>query len=190
MPDEFTLTVNADDVIARFGDVIPGLVNKNVLEAMCAFMGHLDERVRENIDSMFTKASVGVDPRPQHLHLADSMLATVRQDGDDIIGEYSYDLEETPYARILEMGGHTSPHIITPKSASALKIPTVTLAGGVYEEAHLTDDGLFITTFQVNHPGANITAYHYILMAIVDLSKEFGDDLELAIMKTFVDSER
>lgn len=189
MAEDITFTVDAKDIINRFGERIPGLVRENVIQAMRDFMGVLDSRVRDNIESMFSQASTTVDPRPPHTRLQDSLLATVRVDGDDVIGEYSYDLEETPYARILEMGGHTSPHTITPKTASALKIPVATL-GDLYEEAHLTDNGLFITTFQVNHPGANIAAYHYILTAVADLAKEFGNDIETAVIKSFVDSER
>lgn len=190
MANEFIFEIDADAFIERFGTRIPQLTRENALRAMQEFMGKLDERVHDNIASMFHHDTSAMSMHDRTVRLEDSMLATVRQEGDLVVGEYGYDLEETPYARILEMGGRISAHSFGPSSANALAIPVATLAEGAYEDAKITEDGLFITTFWVNHPGADIHAYHYILSAVVDLSKEFSDDLQLAVIQAYVDSGR
>lgn len=185
MADEFRLEINTEEVIERFGRRIPDLCRQNVLEAVRQFMGKLDDRVQQNIATMFDHSPR--EYQPEHLKLADSMLATVRQEGDLIIGEYGYDLEETPWARILEMGGSISAHTITPSSAGALKIPISTFASGeAYEQTRQDETGLFVISFGASHPGAHIQAYHYILTAITDLAREFENDLQLAVIASFV----
>ena len=180
MSDDIRLEINAQDMIDRFGRRIPELTREKVMDAMRVFMGKLDAKVVENIEQVFTGGHSVT--RSSHTHLQDSLLATVEADGDLVVGRLSIDLETTPYARILELGGVISPHRIMPRAASAMAIPISTFSSGeAYEGAEVTPEGLFVLAFQANHPGASIHPYHYMIGALIEMSKEYENDMSLAL---------
>lgn len=67
-------------------------------------------------------------------------------------------VRDVPYARILEEGGVTSPHVIVPRVASVL--------------AFEGPDGLVFAK-RVNHPGSRIPARPYVSLALTQLRGEF-----------------
>jgi hypothetical protein len=158
---------------------------------MRVVMGKLDTAIQQNITTMFSTEH-RAERAATRIHLADSILTQVEQQGDLIVGTISYDLEDVPYARLLEQGGDIPSHVIAPRSSTDLKIPIATFSSGeAGEHARVTEDGLFVIPYhEVFHQGAHIQAYHYISLAVVALAKEVDNDFELAVAKAVRDSDR
>jgi hypothetical protein len=185
MADEFRVQLDMGDLVERFGRRIPELTPQRMLDAMRAFMGKLDAQVVKNIETMFGHEHSAT--RPAHTRLEDSILTEAFLDGDTVVGQIGYDLESTPYAHILDVGGETSPHAINPSLAGILKIPISTLKSGeIFEGATVSEDGIYILDFHVNHPGAHIPGYFYMLSAIADMAQQYSNDLQLAVIDVLV----
>lgn len=185
MAGEFEISIDSQAVLERFRTVLPGLTIQKIEQAFRVLMGRLEELVIQNIDSTFTGGHSA--ERPPHVKLRDAILATVKISGSEIVGEIGYDLAEVPYAAILEMGGSIPPHTILPRTAGALYFPTSTLKAFSFGEETTMDE--FIVAFQVQHPGAYIAPYHYLLSVVAAMSKTVHDDIEVAVVKAIVESE-
>lgn len=92
--------------------------------------------------------------------LRQSLTAVVMRRGDDVEGVVGTNLV---YARIQEIGGKTSPHIIRPVDAKALRF-----------------DGREGLTFRklVHHPGSKIPAHYYMRNTMIKEQKIILDFLE------------
>lgn len=178
---DYRISVDAGSVINRFRETIPNITREWVITGMRGVVGKLEQKILQNIDTMFLKSHS--ETRGAHLHLREGLLGQVIEEGDLIIGRVSIALDEVPYARILEMGGVIPTHIIRPKNASSLKIPISTFTSGeAYERAEITTNGLYVLPYtDVHMPATNIVAYHFMLSALADLSKEAVDDIEIAV---------
>ncbi len=183
MSDDVRIEIDYQEVVRRLGTELPDITRNQVVDAFRQIVGTLEGKIITNIHQMFRGGHSG--ERPQHLSLEDSILATVTQEGDLVVGSVGYDLEETPYARIQELGGDISPHTIIPRAAAGLKIPISTfLSGEAFQGAETTEDGLFVLAFQANNRGAHIAAHYFMLAALADLSREIDDDVEGAVIRS------
>jgi hypothetical protein len=186
---EIRLEVDAKSVEQRFKD-LPGVVNVEVENAMRKIVGDLYDKVLDNIEGMFSHdRSTG---RKQNLE--SSILGTVTREGDLIIGTVGADLATAPYARILELGGVIPAHAIRPKSARlaihemSMSFPwepddTYSVIGDylVSRRGHALVVNDLVLLEEVHHPGAKIHPYYYLNKALIDLSKKFNNDIELAV---------
>lgn len=183
--EAFTIEIDVEKVLERFGKTLPSATREELIAAMGEIVGKWEAGVQHNIEQMFSKDHR--PDRPPHLPLTDSILGRVFEEEGLVVGEVSYDLAETPYARILEMGGVIPAHTIVPRMAGALYFPAATLSENV-REGELTIDQ-YIMAFHVDHPGANIPGFHYILTALLALSKAFENDIEKAVVRAIKRTE-
>src|SRR5204863_4168097 len=157
MADGIRIDVDVTSIQRRFARELPDLTKEEVIYGMRMIVGNLEQRALRNIAEMFTREhSAG---RPPHLRLEDAILATVHTEGNQVVGSVGYDLEEVPYARLLELGGVIPPHLIRPRNAAALVFPTATLKS--FGEGETTQHE-FVVAFQVNHPGSKQPGYYYL----------------------------
>lgn len=179
MAEGFRIDVDVGQIQQRFARDLPNLTKEEIISGMRVLVGKLEQRILQNVEEMFGEEHSAT--RPPHLHLSDSILATVVSEGDLVVGSVGFDLAETPYARILEMGGVISPHRILPRNALAMKIPTSTLRS--FKQSEETSSQEFILAFEVNHPGAHIIPYHFMIGALTEIAREAQNDLELAVVR-------
>jgi hypothetical protein len=177
MADEFRIETNVEEFILRFKSILPDVTRREVEAGFRMYMGRLEEAVVDVIKAIFSREHEM--ERPDHIHLADAILATVMVEGDTFIGEIGYDLKAVPYARILEMGGTTRPHGIDPRLRPEMWFPASTLR----EELRETALYEWIRAFHVDHPGGYIAPYHFLLATVAAMAKSVEDDLDVAIAR-------
>lgn len=104
---------------------------------------YLLTKVRENLSGEILHARTGA--------LRDSMQYEVYEGAGGVTARV-YSDGSVPYARILETGGVTSPHMIVVKRMKALRYE---MAGAIYYSK------------SVQHPGSRIPAFAYLRMLLV-----------------------
>lgn len=183
MADAYVFEIEVSRVLDRFGVQLPNATRKEILAAMRKIIGDIDLQARTNIAEMFSTEHSAT--RPDHVHLADSLLATVRESGDLVIGAVGYDLAETPYARILDLGGVISAHDIRPRGAYALGIPMDT-----FLEASEAATGAYVYVYGTPERGpSTMPAYAWLTKAIVKKAGEMNNDIEYAVAKAVQETQ-
>jgi hypothetical protein len=192
---DWQLVIDDEGFKERFSTTLPNLTRASIAAGMERIMGEFYFRVLGNIDEMFDKTKgygtfmIYLVPRRKEggVPLRDSISYSVqaKEGGNLVIGYLGFDASKTPYAAILEYGGQIPQHMIYPKTATSLAIPTATLEsytgeGDTFEE--------YIYRHAVDHPPVKIEAYHYIAKAAADIAKTVGNDLELAVAQAIMDS--
>lgn len=184
MADGIRIDVDVTSIQRRFARELPDLTMEEVVFGMRMIVGELEEKALKNIAEMFThEHSTG---RPPHLRLEDSILGTVTTEGNMVIGTVGYDLEEVPYARMLELGGVIPAHLIKPRSAKALVFPTATLRE--FQAGGETTQHEFVVAFQVHHPGTTQPGYYYLLSALAEMARTVDNDIERAVARAIMRS--
>jgi len=176
--DGFNLSVDTSELSERFQN-LPDILDKEVEMVMRRIVGALADQVRRNIVTMFGTSHL--NERPPHVRLRDTVSTAVYRDGTSIVGSVFMDTEAVPYARILELGGVIRPHRILPRTAEALYFPIATLKNFGDLEFEGRSFGDMILAFAVNHPGAQMVGYHYMISALTDLAKATENDLNAAV---------
>lgn len=147
------------------------------VEATSARLMGMDERIRHELrtemefqmvdlvqDIVGTKLSGQLLQRKSG-RLADSITADVSDEGGSIVGR-AYVAGNVPYAGILEHGGQTAAHIITPKAALAL---------------HFLWNGDEVFRAVVRHPGSKIPEFAYMRVGLYDMTDQILAGLQEAV---------
>lgn len=186
MADELKIWIDVEKTINRFSKQLPDMTRKQLVAAMAQIVTMWGRGVEHNIQTMFTGGHS--DLRPSHVHLRDSLVKSVTDEGDLIVGFITYNLGDVPYARLLELGGVIPATDIRPKSATHLAIPTATFKSAIAGEGEGGSE--FIYSFGTPERGPfNIPGFHYIALALAALEKGLREDLELAVARAIKQSE-
>ena len=183
----YSIESDIDAVIAKFRSSFPDLTRRQIVEAMVYITERLEGQINRNIASMFRHERDEWHQRQDVTPLSDALESLVTVEGDLVIGRVFIDLEAAPHARLLEMGGVVRATDIRPRSpAGALEIPIQTLTSHGLEEqsptSTMTERGDFIYVGGTPERGpVEVRAYYYMLTALTDLAREFGNDLERAL---------
>jgi len=121
--------------------------------------------IKSSLDTFLTAFSVRLSDEIQHniielFHSTGRLFQSVyawKREGLIVAG-----VKDVPYARILEEGGQTRPHVILPRTASILAWEGP--AGMVFAK-------------RVNHPGSNFPARPYVSKALADLRGDFDQGI-------------
>jgi hypothetical protein len=192
------LNIDAREVLALFEGKAVEAVQDEIIAAMRHLTGVLEYLVLQNIETMFTEGGVrslhGRHAQGQSGRglLQSAVLGEVTWADMlwSVTGTVSIDLETAPFARILEIGGITSPHIIRPVRAAELGLPIETLTESLYETGgshwSLRSPGRVLPSnvllvHEVHHPGSRFIGRYYMSGALAELSRMVGDDLVLAV---------
>ena len=137
--------VRASGVYKALGLLAPN-IQSGLTKFLTAFAVRLSGQIQTNILDIFKSNG----------RLFNSVYVTRRQ------GLIVATVRDVPYARILEEGGTTRPHVILPRTASILAWEGP--AGLVFAK-------------RVNHPGSNFPARPYVSLALTQLRGEFDDGI-------------
>jgi hypothetical protein len=177
---DIMIQVDASAVVDRFGRVLPESARSEIEAEFRRLAGRLEELVLTNIREMFTESGRSTMTPHEEGRLEKSILATVAEEGDIFFATVSPQLDVAPYARILELGGVTSAHMIVPIRHTHLKIPVATFRGyeaGEIEE--VTQEFFYLP--EVEHKGSRVPAFYYLRKALLSLESELRPSIEQAI---------
>lgn len=146
------VVVRTEGVERALGLLAP-TVQSNLTKFLTAFAVRLMGQIQNNIIEIFHSNG----------RLFNSVYVTRRE--DVIVAT----VRDVPYARILEVGGTTRPHVILPRNVSILAWEGP--AGLVFAK-------------RVNHPGSNFPARPYMSLALTQLRGEFEDGIRGVVAKS------